>query len=111
MVRSTTSDLLLRLPLPLFLHLLQHAHRILSSNEHSLFGTSKGIECRSDVEREHGCSIWLIWERVVIDYVADFVACPWTTDYPVVSVKGRFRAAYRRQLRRTAGQDRKGGLT
>jgi len=40
MVCSTTSGLLLRLPLPFFLHLFQHAHRILGSNEYPLFGTS-----------------------------------------------------------------------
>ena len=91
-VRSTTSGLLLRLPLPFFLHLFQHTHRILGSNEYPLFGTSKRIKCWPDVEREHWRSIWLIWKSVIIDYITDFFVRPWSTDYPVVSVKGRVRA-------------------
>jgi len=105
-LHSTQHDLglLLRLPFPFFLHLSQHTHRILGSDEYPLFGTSKGVKRWSDVEREHRCAIWLIWKSVIIDYVADFLACSRPTDYPVVSVKGRVRAAYSHNLKRTSGK-------
>jgi len=57
-----------------------------------LLHTSKTVQGWSDVQRKYWRAVRLGRCRVVVNDIADLLTGFWTSDYPIVSVKGRLRA-------------------
>lgn len=63
------------------------------TDDDPLLDALHAVECGSDVQCKDGLPIWSRWSRVVVDHVPYFLACPWSPNDPVMTVKRRLGAA------------------